>query len=191
MPGADLTKDTDRAAAAAAIAESEALQIVAGAGMGADWGLPDFRGDEGFWNAYPPFRGRRFAEMSNPAWFARDPAQAWAFFGHRLQPYRETTPLAGFEILLNWARTRVAGWFVFTSHVDGQFQRAGFDADRIVECHGAIARLQSSVPCCRTIWPATDVSIQPDMATIRAAGLLPAASCSAPQASRPSDAWTP
>ena len=24
--------------------------------MGVDSGLPDFRGDEGFWNAYPPLR---------------------------------------------------------------------------------------------------------------------------------------
>jgi NAD-dependent SIR2 family protein deacetylase len=46
--------------------------------MSVDSGLPDFRGDEGFWNAYPPFRGRRFAELSNPYWFRADPEQAWA-----------------------------------------------------------------------------------------------------------------
>jgi NAD-dependent SIR2 family protein deacetylase len=26
-----------------------------GAGMGVDSGLPDFRGDKGFWNHYPPY----------------------------------------------------------------------------------------------------------------------------------------
>ncbi len=29
--------------------EAEALLICAGAGMGVDSGLPDFRGNEGFW----------------------------------------------------------------------------------------------------------------------------------------------
>ena len=52
--------------------EMNALLIGAGAGMGVDSGLPDFRGPEGFWRAYPAFRGRRFEEMSNPVWFDRD-----------------------------------------------------------------------------------------------------------------------
>ena len=61
-------------AAADAIRTADALLIGAGAGMGVDSSLPDFRGPEGFWRAYPPFRGRRFAEMSTPHWFKTDPA---------------------------------------------------------------------------------------------------------------------
>ena len=38
------------------IADSTSIWIGAGAGMGVDSGLPDFRGDEGFWKAYPPYR---------------------------------------------------------------------------------------------------------------------------------------
>jgi NAD-dependent SIR2 family protein deacetylase len=37
--------------------ESDALLICAGAGMGVDSALPDFRGDEGFWRAYPKREG--------------------------------------------------------------------------------------------------------------------------------------
>jgi len=37
--------------AAKALSEAEALLITAGAVMGVDSGLPDFRGDRGFWNA--------------------------------------------------------------------------------------------------------------------------------------------
>ena len=37
------------------VAQAEALLIGAGAGMGVDSGLPDFRGDRGFWRAYPPY----------------------------------------------------------------------------------------------------------------------------------------
>ncbi len=62
--------------AADAIHGANAILIGAGAGMGVDSGLPDFRGNEGFWNAYPPFRGKSFAEMANPQWFERDPALA-------------------------------------------------------------------------------------------------------------------
>lgn len=39
--------------AAELIAQSDALIVAAGAGMGVDSGLPDFRGKDGFWKAYP------------------------------------------------------------------------------------------------------------------------------------------
>ena len=72
--------------AAAAVAMADALLVTAGAGMGVDSGLPDFRGDKGFWKAYPPFErlGVSFVDMANPGWFARDPELAWGFYGHRL-----------------------------------------------------------------------------------------------------------
>jgi NAD-dependent SIR2 family protein deacetylase len=36
--------------------EGAGVVIGAGAGMGVDSGLPDFRGPDGFWKAYPPYR---------------------------------------------------------------------------------------------------------------------------------------
>ena len=42
--------------AARTIAEAHALLIGAGAGMGVDSGLPDFRGDKGFWKRYAPLQ---------------------------------------------------------------------------------------------------------------------------------------
>src|SRR6267142_6047100 len=92
--------------AAEVVADADALLIGAGAGMGVDSGLPDFRGDEGFWKAYPPFRGKSFAAISNPVWFQSDPEQAWGFFGHRLQLYRQAVPHAGFHILRRWAEAK-------------------------------------------------------------------------------------
>lgn len=35
------------------------------------------------------------------------------------------------------------GYFVFTSNVDGHFQKAGFPEENVVECHGSINYLQS------------------------------------------------
>ena len=36
-----------------AVRQSDGLLITAGAGLGVDSGLPDFRGSGGFWKAYP------------------------------------------------------------------------------------------------------------------------------------------
>ncbi len=98
--------------AAAAVSGAEALLITAGAGMGVDSGLPDFRGDEGFWRAYPPIArlGISFYDMANPFWFKRDPELAWGFYGHRLNLYRATTPHGGFAILQRWTGTEEPGF---------------------------------------------------------------------------------
>jgi NAD-dependent SIR2 family protein deacetylase len=167
----ELTKALHQAAAA--IREADALLIGAGAGMGVDSGLPDFRGDEGFWRAYPPFRGRKFAQMSNPVWFHSDPEQAWGFFGHRLHLYRSTQPHAGFSVLRRWAESRPLGYFVFTSNVDGHFQKAGFAADQVFECHGSIHFLQCERLCTNTVWPADGIAVTVDEDTFRALAPLP------------------
>jgi NAD-dependent SIR2 family protein deacetylase len=159
--------------AAEAVLAADALLIGAGAGMGVDSGLPDFRGPEGFWRAYPAFHGKRFAEISNPVWFQRDPEQAWGFFGHRLHLYRGTLPHSGFEILRRWGESRPLGYFVYTSNVDGHFQQAGFSPRRIVECHGSIHFLQCVDGCTDAIWPADETTVQVDADTVRAQGPLP------------------
>ena len=52
------------------IKNADAILITAGAGMGVDSGLPDFRGNEGFWRAYPVIKklGHSFVDMANPEW---------------------------------------------------------------------------------------------------------------------------
>jgi NAD-dependent SIR2 family protein deacetylase len=142
--------------------EADALLITAGAGMGVDSGLPDFRGVEGFWNAYPKARelGLRFEEMANPEWFESDPQLVWAFYGHRLHLYRDTVPHSGFKKLLNLSNTKKYGAFVFTSNVDGQFQKAGFSENQIMECHGSIHHLQCINNCQGRLWSAEGTTIE-------------------------------
>ena len=159
--------------AAAAIRTADALLIGAGAGMGVDSGLPDFRGDAGFWKAYPPFRGKAFADVSTPHWFRTDPELAWGFFGHRWNLYSQATPHAGFEIIRLWGEQLPLLYFVFTSNVDGQFQQAGFDESRILERHGSIRFLQCVEPCHTEIWPAGELRLNVDPETIRARSPLP------------------
>ena len=152
------------------IASAGALLFTAGAGMGVDSGLPDFRGPEGFWRAYPAFAklGIRFEEAANPAWFRRDPALAWGFYGHRLELYRRTVPHGGFGILARWAERAPSGAFVFTSNVDGHFQLAGFPEDSVMECHGSIHFLQCVEECQQGIFPAGPFRVEIDPKTGRA-----------------------
>ena len=161
--------------AAAIIADADALVIAAGAGMGVDSGLPDFRGNAGFWKAYPALAsgGISFMDIAAPAAFHADPRQAWGFYGHRLALYRATRPHAGFDVLWSWAQARPHGGFVYTSNVDGHFQRAGFDPLRIDECHGSIHHLQCLAPCSGMTWPAAALVPQVDAARCEWLGALP------------------
>lgn len=161
--------------AAALLGQADALLVAAGAGMGVDSGLPDFRGSKGFWQAYPVLAESKisFESMANPRWFASDPAMAWAFYGHRAQLYNATTPHLGFRLLKAWADRMSAGHFVFTSNVDGQFQKCGFSESRVLECHGSIHHLQCSVPCSRQLWEWDCSGLKVDLREFRATGDLP------------------
>jgi len=140
--------------AAAAIEEADALIILAGAGMGVDSGLPDYRGNAGLWKEHPYLKelGLTFERAANPELFANDPELAWRFYGQRQKLYRETKPHRGFDLLRQWGESKTHGYFVYTSNVDGHFQFAGYPSDRIVECHGNIHRHQCCEPCHDQVW---------------------------------------
>ena len=165
----------DIARAAQAIKDADALLICAGAGIGVDSGLPDFRGREGFWKAYPPLAeaGIDFYDIADPKVFYTDPELAWGFYGHRMNLYRNTVPHEGFTLLKQWADAKPFGGFVFTSNVDGQFQKAGFAGDHIYECHGSIEHLQCLYLCSEEIWSAKDEGVYVDETTFHAVGSLP------------------
>jgi NAD-dependent SIR2 family protein deacetylase len=139
--------------------EADGLLVTAGAGMGVDSGLPDFRGRKGFWRAYPALKlaHLKFENIASPVALQRVPTLAWGFYGHRLELYRKTEPHEGFGILRRWGELMEHGVFVFTSNVDGQFQKAGYLENRLVECHGSIHYLQCIERCTRDVWDADGV----------------------------------
>lgn len=155
--------------AADAIGKAKAIVLASGAGMGVDSGLPDFRGEKGFWKAYPMYErlGMTFVGAANPRNFLEDPAFGWGFYGHRTDLYRKTEPHEGFRILSAWIERFGLDHFVVTSNVDGQFQKAGFDEDKVLEVHGSIHHLQCLAPCSGAIWPnREEIPVDPD--TMRA-----------------------
>jgi len=167
--------ERDLARAAAWLREADGLVVAAGAGMGIDSGLPDFRGPGGFWAVYPALGRARihFEAIANPAAFARDPRLAWGFYGHRLNLYRRTVPHAGFALLQEMAARMTHGVFALTSNVDGQFQKAGFSAARVCEIHGSIHHLQCAAGCSDAIWPADGFVPEIDTDACRLIGDLP------------------
>ena len=159
---------------ASMISEAEVFIITAGAGMGVDSGLPDFRGERGFWKAYPAYArlGLSFAECATPMHFINDPSFAWGFYGHRANLYRDTIPHEGFQIIKSWIEQNNADYFVATSNVDGQFQKAGYDEERVYEVHGSIHWLQCQARCNDTIWQNNEL-FHIDESTMRAGYPLP------------------
>ena len=149
--------------------------ITAGAGMGVDAGLPDFRSANGFWRAYPALAksGVVFENIASPQTFEDDPELAWGFYGHRLNLYRSTQPHDGYRLLREWSSSLPHGAFVFTSNVDGWFQKAGFDANRVMECHGSIHHLQCMRSCADKLWAADSVNPVVDNAMCRLVSPLP------------------
>ena len=130
------------------IEDADAIVISAGAGMSVDSkdkdgnNLPDFRGEKGFWKAYP-LLGKKmisFSKIANPMTFKTDPSLAWGFYGSRFDLYKHTTPHKGFDALLEMVKNKP--YFVVTSNVDGAFQKAGFPEDKVYEIHGRINKFQ-------------------------------------------------
>jgi NAD-dependent SIR2 family protein deacetylase len=161
--------------AADLIAQADALVIAAGAGMGVDSGLPDFRGDHGLWKQFPLVNGQNLdiMELASPQTFETDPELAWGFYGNRLAMYRQTRPHVGFEILKRWSKNKKFGAWVFTSNVDGQFQMAGFEAAQVEECHGSLHELQCVVPCTESVWSADALHPVVDPVSFRQLNPLP------------------
>ena len=155
--------------AASAVSESKTLLITAGAGMGVDSGLPDFRSPQGFWKAYPMYESMKinYMEIGTPKTFFEDPSFAWGFYGHRRQLYLEAEPHRGFYILRDWIESGGKASYVITSNVDGQFQKAGFAQEQVVEAHGSIHHLQCQEPCSPDIWEAVE-PVEVDLGTMRA-----------------------
>ncbi|MFN0126075.1 MAG: SIR2 family NAD-dependent protein deacylase [Verrucomicrobiales bacterium] len=168
-------RETSLTRAAELIEAADGLLVTAGAGMGIDSGLPDFRGPGGFWRVYPALEslGLNFMDVASPAAFDSLPRAAWGFYGDRLGLYRQTVPHEGFRILQRLAASKPHGLRVFTSNVDGHFQKAGVPPEHVVECHGSIHSLQCLHRCRREWWPSDDLVPNVDESRCEWLGPLP------------------
>jgi len=119
--------------------------------------------------------GLKFHQMSTPRWFTENSAFAWGFWGHRLKLYREAIPHYGYEVMKKLGQSKLDkdGYFIFTSNVDGAFLKAGFDENRIVECHGSVRYLQCLKQCTEELWSTDGTVVEFSQETFLATEPLP------------------
>jgi len=117
--------------------------------------------------------------MATPKWYKDDPELAWGFAAHLVNMYRNIVPHEGFDILRKICTLKGDDkYFVFTSNVDGEFQKSGFPDSKIYEVHGSVHYLQCTEPkkCkrpkeCWALDPTELPTVNPE--TFRAVGALP------------------
>lgn len=126
----------------------DALLIVAGAGLGIDSGLPDYRGPQGLWNTWHPAKdlNMTYEKLSTHELFLENPSLSWGFQTYLTKLYNELNPHQGYFDLLNICKNKFNNnYFVITSNVDSQFLKSGFDEKKLYEVHGT-----------KRLWQCTD-----------------------------------
>ena len=120
-----------------ALADATSIVFFTGAGLGAESGIPTFRGAGGLWEGF------RAEELASPDGFARHPEKVWEWYQWRRDAIAAAEPHDGHRAIARRLARRSSDSIV-TQNVDGLHARAaeseGHDVDRIIELHGNIWR---------------------------------------------------
>lgn len=150
---------------ASLLKNADAVAIFAGAGMSVDSGIPAYRGKDGLWTK--SFNVNQFNinsyDLMKPLAFKEQPEFAWGFIGKQMKLFKNTAPHEGFQLLKNFVSDKE--YFVVTSNIDGQFQKAGFDDKRIFEFHGSIFNTQCGEEIECGIWDTPTIKLSSDKVT--------------------------
>jgi len=135
--------------AACALARSDAILLMTGAGWSADSGLAVYA-DVANVQAYHE-KSLTYRDLCQPSWLHDDPALFYGFWGQCFNDYRSAAPHEGYRIVARWrdelcmrssaaealrARCGTPGaFFSFTSNVDAHSLHH-FSPLEVRECHG-------------------------------------------------------
>lgn len=128
-----------------ALAECDALLVIAGAGMSVDSGIFTYRGSNGIWNRSIQIGNEmyRYDEISSLKMWKEFPALAWGFKANFYSMMCNAEPHEGYYKLLDYVTNQKKNnYFICTSNIDNYFERAGFDKNKIYEVHGTMKSLQ-------------------------------------------------
>ena len=128
-----------------AIAECDALLVIAGAGMSVASGIFTYRGSNGIWNRSIQIGNEsyRYDEISSLKMWKEFPALAWGFKANLYKMMKDCEPHEGYYKLLNYLKkNKNENYFICTSNIDNYFERAGFDKNKIYEVHGTMKLMQ-------------------------------------------------
>jgi NAD-dependent deacetylase len=137
------------------------VTVLTGAGISTDSGIPDFRGPQGVWTKNPA--AERTSTLAN---YLTDPEVRRLAWQNRLEsPAWSADPNPGHRALVELERQGRLRALV-TQNIDGLHQRAGQDADLVLEVHGTMWR----VVC----WSCgREGPMQPTLARVRGGDLDP------------------
>jgi NAD-dependent deacetylase len=108
-----------------------------GAGVSAESGIRTFRGHNGLWTQYDPFK------VSSIDFFLQDPAAYWSVSKERYETYRRARPNPGHVALAAMEEAGVLG-AVVTQNTDGLHLTAG--SSNVIELHGS-GRIVACLDC--------------------------------------------
>ena len=134
-----------------ALADAEAVIVGAGAGLSTSAGF--VYDGERFQTHFGDFAAKyHFRDMYSGGFYLFEtPEEHWAYWSRYIWLNRYTpAPKPVYENLL--ALLRDKDYFVLTTNVDHQFQKAGFDKKRLFYTQGDYGLFQCSGPCCQKTW---------------------------------------
>ena len=115
------------------LAAAQSVAVLTGAGIGAESGLPTFRGPGGLW------RNHRPEELATPQAFARDPQMVWEWYDWRRSVHAGAEPNAGHHALAALEQAK-REFLLITQNVDSLHERSGSRA--VVHLHGSLWRVR-------------------------------------------------
>nr|CAD7452334.1 unnamed protein product [Timema tahoe] len=108
-------------------------QILTGAGVSAESGVPTFRGAGGFWRKYVA------QDLATPEAFTRNPSLVWEFYHYRRELVLTKHPNRAHEALAECeSRLKREGknFLLITQNIDGLHLKAG--SQEVLELHGSL-----------------------------------------------------
>ena len=124
---------TGTRAAREAVADSERIVVLTGAGISTDSAIPDFRGPQGMWTKNPAAE-----KASNIQNYLADPDVRRAAWQGRLStPVWTAEPNDGHRAIVALERDGLLH-AIITQNIDGLHQKAGNDPGGVIEMHGTV-----------------------------------------------------
>ena len=151
---------------AACVAGAQRIVVMTGAGISTASGIPDFRGNEGFWTRHQPVYYQDFKRFEDKrAEYWRYKLEFWRAFGG-------AKPNAAHLALVRLEQ-RGQLHALITQNIDGLHLAAGSSPERVIEIHGTNAEAEC-IAC--------DVRVDPVplFEAFEATGTVPRCACGAP-----------
>lgn len=139
-----------------AISDAENIVIGVGSGLSAAGGL-NYGSQEFFKGHYPQYARlgyKTIVEIMGKFWMNIDKENAckyWGFWSHHINEIRYKTPAT--EPYLNlYKLVKDKNYYLISTNVDYQLEKAGFSQDKIFEPQGQYSQFQCIIPCSNEVY---------------------------------------